>query len=584
MNQQEKQYCVLFLRVSTEKQEEEGLSLEAQEDYLRSYADRENLEVLKVFSAGESAKPAIRKKFQKMLEYMKANDSVDTLLVEKQDRFSREPRKDFIYDLQDTCKNYNIQEIHFPKNGSVFNEDKKWEAGQKMTSRVQHSIDIYKSENISDEVLKAIKVRLEKGIPIKASIGYKWQGEKKKKTLVKTEQWQKVKSLLDLYSKYKYSLSRMLKESKRLGLRGTKNNQPYSRKEDIRKIFMNRLYYGQFEYKGAIQDMHGIYDVKLDGFEPMITKKQFEKNQKTLASKQNYELKSHDKKKQFLFSGICRCAKCNGLFYGVEYTVNSQWEIKKGKDKGKKVSKPYNYLDYTHMRNYHLDADGNKVKCDVTQFKEDEILAEVEDSLGLLQWDQERWLELKQRLFKDENKDLVHAELKSRRTEKTINENRIDKLLDAYADEIMSAEVVNPKIEKLKKRQGEVDEEILDLEELVENYQDKFSKQIQILDSMKDFHKIWKNKNLSKQKKVDYLKHLTMKVELSSKKVYKKEGGRNKRRIYKAVNIIWNEEFNELFEAGLMKRVEEFEAPKIPNPNKENNASVQFNCKTFRDG
>jgi len=219
MNQQEKQYCVLFLRVSTEKQEEEGLSLEAQEDYLRSYADRENLEVLKVFSAGESAKPAIRKKFQKMLEYMKANDSVDTLLVEKQDRFSREPRKDFIYDLQDTCKNYNIQEIHFPKNGSVFNEDKKWEAGQKMTSRVQHSIDIYKSENISDEVLKAIKVRLEKGIPIKASIGYKWQGEKKKKTLVKTEQWQKVKSLLDLYSKYKYSLSRMLKESKRLGLR-----------------------------------------------------------------------------------------------------------------------------------------------------------------------------------------------------------------------------------------------------------------------------------------------------------------------------------------------------------------------------
>ena len=62
---QEKQYCVLFLRVSTEKQEKEGLSLEAQEDYLRDYAARENFEVLKVFEAGESGKPAIRKKVER---------------------------------------------------------------------------------------------------------------------------------------------------------------------------------------------------------------------------------------------------------------------------------------------------------------------------------------------------------------------------------------------------------------------------------------------------------------------------------------------------------------------------------------
>ena len=49
-------YCVLYCRVSTKDQEEKGLSLDAQEDLLREYAEENHFQIVKLFRGNESAK------------------------------------------------------------------------------------------------------------------------------------------------------------------------------------------------------------------------------------------------------------------------------------------------------------------------------------------------------------------------------------------------------------------------------------------------------------------------------------------------------------------------------------------------
>lgn len=71
-------YCymnaVLFCRVSSREQEETGYSLPAQEKYLREYAERDNLTVVKVFAVSESASgKKQRKVFNEMIAFVRKN-------------------------------------------------------------------------------------------------------------------------------------------------------------------------------------------------------------------------------------------------------------------------------------------------------------------------------------------------------------------------------------------------------------------------------------------------------------------------------------------------------------------------------
>ncbi len=81
-------YCVLYCRVSTKDQEEKGLSLDAQEDLLREYAEENKFQIVKLFRGNESAKAPGRKMFNSMLKYCKGNE-IEDILVESYDRLHR---------------------------------------------------------------------------------------------------------------------------------------------------------------------------------------------------------------------------------------------------------------------------------------------------------------------------------------------------------------------------------------------------------------------------------------------------------------------------------------------------------------
>ena len=86
---EEKIKAVSYARVSSTEQEKEGFSIPAQQDLLRAFAEKNNIEIVKEFSEAETAKDTGRHKFKEMLGYLKKNKDVKTILVEKTDRLYR---------------------------------------------------------------------------------------------------------------------------------------------------------------------------------------------------------------------------------------------------------------------------------------------------------------------------------------------------------------------------------------------------------------------------------------------------------------------------------------------------------------
>jgi len=80
---------IAYLRVSTDKQADAGVSLDAQQDKARAYAALYDLDLVEVIvDAGESAKTLDRPGLQKALALLKTGKA-DALLVTKLDRLTR---------------------------------------------------------------------------------------------------------------------------------------------------------------------------------------------------------------------------------------------------------------------------------------------------------------------------------------------------------------------------------------------------------------------------------------------------------------------------------------------------------------
>ena len=81
--------AVIYTRVSSREQQQEGFSLFAQSRLLLDYADRNGFCVVQAFEDVESAKQQGRKQFTRVLQTLRRINSCRTLLVEKNRSASR---------------------------------------------------------------------------------------------------------------------------------------------------------------------------------------------------------------------------------------------------------------------------------------------------------------------------------------------------------------------------------------------------------------------------------------------------------------------------------------------------------------
>lgn len=104
--------AVGYVRVSTEEQAKEGVSLDVQEARIRSYCEAKDWELVRLYrDEGESGKDLKRRGIQSLLEDLKGN-AVDVVVVLKLDRLTRSIRDlgNLIEDLFDGVSLASVEE------------------------------------------------------------------------------------------------------------------------------------------------------------------------------------------------------------------------------------------------------------------------------------------------------------------------------------------------------------------------------------------------------------------------------------------------------------------------------------------
>ena len=136
--------AIIYIRVSSREQQQEGFSLGAQEKLLRDYAKRSGFTIVLVFQDVETAKSKGRKQFGEMVKWLKNNRSCRVLLVEKTDRLYRN------FHDHVTLEDLDI-EIHLVKENQIVSKDAKSQ------TKFMHGINLVLARNYSDNLKEEVK-------------------------------------------------------------------------------------------------------------------------------------------------------------------------------------------------------------------------------------------------------------------------------------------------------------------------------------------------------------------------------------------------------------------------------------------
>src|SRR5215469_12950304 len=225
--------AVIYTRVSSREQEQEGFSLGAQAKLLKEYAHRNGFKIVAAFEDVETAKVAGRKQFGEMIAYFKRNRSCRALLVEKTDRLYRNFR-DAV-----TVEDLGV-ELHLVKEGQTLSKDSKSQA------KLIHGIHLVMARNYidnqSEEVKKGMREKASQGtFPGRAPFGYR--NNKAERTIeVDPVDSTTVKRIFELYAGGAHTLSTIRKKIRiDTGKQISRNN--------IHKILTNRFYVGTFVWR-----------------------------------------------------------------------------------------------------------------------------------------------------------------------------------------------------------------------------------------------------------------------------------------------------------------------------------------------
>ena len=271
--------AVLYARVSSREQREEGYSIEAQVKLLRAAAAKEGLEIAREFIEIESAKAAGRKQFSEMVTFFKRNRSCRILLVEKTDRLYRNQRDAL------TLEDLDIR-IDFVKEGDTLSKDSKSQV--KFMHDIRLAMARNYSENLREEVKKGMSEKASQGAyPGRAPFGYR-NNRVARAIEIHPEKGAIAKHMFELYASGRFSLLGLSKELRRV-------HGAYISKTNLHKMLMNPFYIGRFAWGGHTYQ----------GTQPcLISPELYAQAQSVLHGHNKPKYSKHD----IAFRGMLRCA------------------------------------------------------------------------------------------------------------------------------------------------------------------------------------------------------------------------------------------------------------------------------------
>jgi site-specific DNA recombinase len=370
--------AVIYARVSSREQKEEGYSIEAQIKLLRSYAEKNGLSVIGEFIDVQTAKDPGRDKFEEMIKTLESLKMCRTILVEKTDRLARNDedmirlkRKEFI--------------IHFVKEGTIYSKDAR--AHTKFMQNIQLATATFYSDNLSEEVIKGMTEKASQGFyPGRAPFGYR-NNRETRNIEPSTETSEVVKRAYELYATGRHSLLTLGKQLREeFGKVPTRSYLHY--------MLKNTHYVGLFEWRGV------TYRGKYATF---ISQDLFDTVQSVLAgfNKPKYGAV------EIAFRGLMKCKHCGCVMTG---------ERKKGR-----------YV-YYHCTGYHG-------KCPTPWLREEEVSSRLGTALKDIRIPSEVVAKLIDSLQRDQERVRREFTARRERLEKELDVTR-RRQDEAYKDKL----------------------------------------------------------------------------------------------------------------------------------------------------
>jgi len=276
-----------YIRVSTRKQGERGVSLEEQRDAIVRYAQKHNFGITRSFEERETAAKRGRPVFLEMLRLLRRSIA-QGVIIHKIDRSARN-LKDWadLADLMDIGV-----EVHFANESLDMNT-----RGGRLSADIQAVVAADFIRNLREETRKGFYGRLKQGIyPLAAPIGYRDCGSGQPK-IPDPVRAPLVADAFRLYATGGYSLPRLIDEMYRRGLRNHRGSKLTLC--GISTILNNPFYTGVIRVRKTGESFPGIH-------KPIVSKPLFDAVHQMLRGKTVQRLVKHD----FLFRRLLRCHGC----------------------------------------------------------------------------------------------------------------------------------------------------------------------------------------------------------------------------------------------------------------------------------
>ena len=264
MGQSVNKKAIIYCRVSTKEQVDEGNSLITQERICRDYAHKNGYEVARVFiEEGESAKNAARLELQLMLKYCSQNrKEIEALIIYKIDRLSR--NTDDYSQLRVFFQKTKILILSTTEN---FENNPVGRFVENMLANVAQFDNDVRAERCRNGMIEAAR---NGRYPFKAPFGYqngKVDGEPNLE--IHKEKSKFIKHIFEQLSTGLYSQEDVRREVNKNG--ALLDNGKYISKQYMNLIVKNKV------YKGVI-DSFGLGEIK-GTFKPIINEELFDKVQ-----------------------------------------------------------------------------------------------------------------------------------------------------------------------------------------------------------------------------------------------------------------------------------------------------------------
>lgn len=419
--------AIIIARVSTLKQEKEGLSLqEIQLPLLRDYAKDKGFILDKEFTFSETADEKIRRKFNDIITYVKSHPDVRNIISFRVDRVTRNYRDAVLFD--GLRMDYDKQ-LHFVYDRLVLDKKSMGRDIQDWDTKVYLAKQVI--NRLREDAINSAQAKLSRGeINGKAPYGYRniTLPNTNNQKWVEVEPFEAmiVKEIYEWYASSAYSMDII-----RTGLKEKYDLKMSKGKLDF--ILKCRFYYGEIEYDGQ------IYPHK---YETIVTREQYEKVQaiKLGFNKKHYKFAGLP----YIYRGIMRCAEC-----GLAITP----EKKKGK-----------YV-YYHCTEYNGKHNAQWVR-------EEDITAGFKSMLATIKMPDDVLNDLTETL-RASHKDKSHN-VKTLHTEWNAEynkiEHRIEQMYEDQLDGRITHDMYDKKYKEYRKTQSELQDKMNKLQKADDEY------------------------------------------------------------------------------------------------------------------